>query len=669
MNILTELKERFRASLCSLLNDALDADQIENLLGMIRPAQNAEFGDYQANVAMPLGKQLGKPPREIAAQIVAGLDVAGICEPPEIAGPGFINLRLTTDWLVQSIENARQDDRLGCSVVEKPLKYIIDFSSPNVAKPLHAGHVRSTVIGDALCRIIRFRGHEVISDNHIGDWGSQFGMIIYGYVHFVDAQAYAENPIEELGRLYKLVRKLIDYHAGKQQLPTRQKALTEQADRLKQLESVPPEEDPKAEKRRTRALRQAKNDLVAEEKSVAKLAAEIAAVQADSELAPLLEEHADVAESVLEETAKLHEDDPYNIALWKEFMPKCLESIHAIYDRLDVHFDEELGESFYHHRLGSVVESLLDLGLARESQGAICVFLDEFEAPFIIRKKDGAFLYSTSDLATIAYREERWQPDVVLYVVDFRQTEHFEKLFATSRKWLEATGKDSSTRQLLHIKFGTVLGEDKRPFKTRSGDTVGLAGLLNEAEARAWDVVSKNDDAKPDGWELDEPARRHIARVVGIAALKYADLSQNRESDYVFSYEKMLALQGNTATYMQYSYARVCGIFSRGAVDLAALRATSAPISLNHPAERALGLRLLQFGDAIEEVLVDYRPNHLTGYLYDLARTFSTFFEQCHVLKAESEPLRTNRLLLCDLTARTLKLGLGLLGIDVIEKM
>ena len=281
----------------------------------------------------------------------------------------------------------------------------------------------------------------------------------------------------------------------------------------------------------------------------------------------------------------------------------------------------------------------------------------------IVRKKDGAYLYATTDLATIQYRLETWRADAILYVVDFRQSEHFEKLFATARRW----GFDQV--ELRHISFGTVLGEDGRPFMTRSGETVALEQLLDEAERRAYEVVSTGDDAKPDGPELTDAQRRRIAKVVGIAALKYADLCQNRTSDYVFSYDKMLALNGNTATYMQYSYARVHGIFQRGQVDVQSLRQASEPVLLDYPAERALALQLVRLAEAIDDALADYRPNLLTNYLFELAKCYSTFFEQCPVLKAGSPSLRTSRLLLCDLTARTLRLGLELLGIEVVEKM
>ena len=383
----------------------------------------------------------------------------------------------------------------------------------------------------------------------------------------------------------------------------------------------------------------------------------------DEALAALHAAHPQIRQAVLDETAELHRGDPLRRSLWEEFLPKCRAAIQEIYDRLDITFDEELGESFYHDQLAGVVDALRQAGLAEESQGAVCVFLEDHTTPFLIQKKDGAFLYATTDLATIAYRCERWQPRAILYVVDFRQSEHFEKLFATAERW----GFDNVSLQ--HIKFGTVLGQDGKPFKTRSGDTVGLEGLLDEAEARAYDVVAANDEAKPDGWELDEPTRRKIASVVGIGALKYADLSQNRESDYVFSYDKMLALNGNTATYMQYSFARVQGIFRRGDCDPQQLRESGALLAIEHDAERALALRLLQFGDALSDVLVEFRPNQLTTYLFDLAKAFSAFFEQCPVLKAETDSERDSRLLLCDLTARTVQLGLRLLGIQTVDKM
>ncbi len=306
---------------------------------------------------------------------------------------------------------------------------------------------------------------------------------------------------------------------------------------------------------------------------------------------------------------------------------------------------------------------MLQRGIARESDGAICIFLEGQKTPMIVRKRDGAFLYGTTDLATIRYRMETWRPDAILYVVDHRQSLHFQQLFAAAR----LLGYHDV--ELQHVSFGTVLGDDGRPFKTRSGETVGLEGLLDEAVRRALEIVAANDDAKPDGPELSAQQRRQVAESVGIAALKYADLSQNRTSDYVFSYDKMLAMNGNTATYMQYAYARVRSIFAKGNVDVDALRRSGAPILLGSPAERALAVELLCFSEALDQAAADYRPNQLTAYLFELANCYSTFFEQCHVLRAENEDIRQSRLLLCDLTARTIQKGLELLGIKVVEKM
>jgi arginyl-tRNA synthetase len=578
MSILVEIKERFRAALTGMTDD------LEPLLDAVRPSQDAKFGDYQANFAMSLGKQLRRPPREIAAKVVGRLDVADLCQKPEIAGPGFINLRVRDDLLVARLSSAVGDARLGIVPTTQPRKFIVDFSAPNVAKPMHVGHIRSTVIGDSLCRVLRFLGHTVTSDNHIGDWGTQFGMIIYGFRNFCDREAYRRNPVEELARLYRLVRKLTD-------------------------------------------------------------------------------EKPELHDAVLVETAKLHAGDAENRKLWAEFLPHCNDEIERMYRRLGVTFDCTLGESFYEDQLAGMVEDLQRRGLARESNGAICVFLEGIETPMIVRKKDGAFLYGTTDLATIRYRMETWRPDAILYVVDYRQSLHFKQLFAAAR----LLGYNNV--ELQHVSFGTVLGDDGRPFKTRSGDTVGLESLLDEAVRRALEIVAANDDAKPDGRELSDPQRQQVAERVGIAALKYADLSQNRTSDYVFSYDKMLAMTGNTATYMQYAYARVRSIFARGKVDVEALRRAGAAMLLDQPAERALAVALLRFAESLDMTAADYRPNQLTAYLFELANCYSTFFERCHVLRAESDALRQSRLLLCDLTAQTIQKGLELLGIEVVEKM
>ena len=654
MSILAELKDRFRPALAQV------ADDPEELLEMVRGSQDAKFGDYQANFAMPLGKRLGRPPREVAAQILRQVPLDDLCQQAEIAGPGFINLRVRDDRLIRKLAAAVTDDRLGIPEVDKPRTYVIDYSAPNVAKPMHVGHIRSTVIGDSLCRTLRFLGHRVISDNHIGDWGTQFGMIIYGWRHFRDAAAYKVNPVEELARLYRLVRQLMDYYEAKEQLEPLAERVAEQAAALAEQEKAA---GPKPDKKTAKAMGRLRGDLQKTREEMDDLKAIVAAVEDDPTLSKLATEHRGVGAAVLGETAKLHAGDEENLRLWREFLPACRDEIDRVYERLDVSFDHTLGESFYNDRAASIVDELLRRGIARESDGAICVFLEGYGVPMIIRKQDGAFLYATTDLATIRYRMATWNPDAVLYVVDHRQGLHFEQLFAAARCW------GYRDVELEHVSFGTVLGGDGRPFRTRAGDTVGLEGLLDEAVRQAAEIVAANDDAKPKGPVLSEDERQRVAETVGIAALKYADLSQNRTSDYVFSYEKMLAMNGNTGTYMQYAYARVRNIFAKGDVDVGELRASGTPIVLDTPAERALGLEILRFTEALELCVVDYRPSQLTGYLFELSNRYSTFYEECPVLKAETDARRQSRLVLCDLTARTIRKGLELLGIKVVDKM
>ncbi|MDR2117182.1 MAG: arginine--tRNA ligase [Planctomycetaceae bacterium] len=580
--ILNILKDRFRLALAGLIDDP------ELYLDLIRPSQDAKFGDFQANFAMPLAKKLSKSPRDVAKEIVAQLKIDDLCQPPEIAGPGFINLRLRNEFLVDLLRKAVDDEnRLGVALIEpsKRKTYVVDYSGPNVAKPMHVGHIRSTVIGNALARMLRFQGHRVVTDNHLGDWGTQFGMIIYGYKNFLDQKSYEKNPVEELSRIYRLVRQKVD------------------------------------------------------------------------------EPNEEMAAAVLSETAKLHAGNVENLRIWNEVLPYSMDEINRIYQRLHISFDYTLGESFYHNMLGDVVDDLLKRGIARETEGAVGVFFDGEEVPMLIRKKDGAFLYGTTDLATIRYRLETFKPDAILYVVDFRQSLHFEHLFKTVR----LAGIEKI--ELTHIKFGTVLGEDGKPFKTRSGDTVGLNGLLNEAEKRALEIVRSNDKSGCSETKQIEAEQIETARRIGIGAIVYADLSQNRESDYVFSYDKMLAMNGNTATYMQYAFARVQSIFVKGNIDVRKIRTKTEKLFLTEPAERALALELLKFGEAIELALRDYRPNFLTAYLFELANKYSVFFEQCPVLKAADDNLKTSRLLLCDLTARTLQKGLELLGIETVERM
>jgi arginyl-tRNA synthetase len=657
MNVLAELRSRFRAALTGLCDDPAA------LAAMVKPAQDARFGDYQANCAMPLQKRLGGKSPEIARQIVERLRIDDLCEPPEVAGPGFINLRLRNDWLRARMRGLIGDARLGVAVAESPRRIVVDYSSPNVAKPMHVGHLRSSVIGDALYRILKFSGHQVTSDNHIGDWGTQFGMIIYGYKHFLDRAAFAEEPVRELARLYRLVNQLSDYHEALRELPEANRRLEEARHAHQEAEAGPALSDKKLEDARKKTVRRLSLAIDAAREDRASCEKRIAAVEADSQLLALAAAHPRIAQAAREETAKLHANDAENLALWRQFMPRCLAALQTLYDRLGIRFDLSLGESFYQPFLAEVVADLEARGLAEPSDGAVCVFIEGFEAPFIVKKRDGAFTYATTDLATIRYRVEKLQADGMLYVVDARQGDHFRLLFETARRW------GYGAVDFRHVSFGTILGDDKRPFKTRSGDTVGLESLLNESVVRARAIVDANDDAKPSGPELDEAARARIAETVGIGAIKYADLSQNRETDYVFSWDKMLATTGDTATYMQYAFARVSGIFRRGTINRDALRRTGGEIILDAPAERALALQLARFSEVLDQAAGECRPNFLTHYLFETANSFSTFFEQCPVLKAETEALRTSRLLLSDLTARVIAQGLELLGIGTIEQM
>jgi arginyl-tRNA synthetase len=548
-----------------------------------RPSTDAKFGDYQANGCMALGKTLGANPRAIAAQVAQNVDLEPLAGTPEVAGPGFLNVRLHDTWIALALEDLFADPTLGIVPPDSPRAVVIDYSSPNVAKPMHVGHIRSTVIGDALARVYSALGHRVVRDNHLGDWGSQFGMIFWAWKHHRDEAAFEANPVGELARLYRLAQ-----------------AQTQD------------DTDPDA-----RAI----------------------------------------AEECRADTARLHAGDPENRALWKRFMPHCLEALQAVYDRLDVHFDAQHGESFYDPMLADVVADLERKGLATESEGAKVVFVEGSSAPFIVRKRDGAYNYGTTDLATIKYRVDTWDPDLVLYVVDHRQSDHFKLLFEVARRW------GYGHAALEHVAFGTILGTDRRPFKTRSGDTVGLESLLDEAVARARVVVDSNS---PD---LPPEERSQVAEIVGLGAIKYADLAQNRTSDYVFDWDKMLALNGNTATYMQYAYARIRSIFRKGETDPQTIRELKPAIRLDSPHERALGLFLLRLLETLEQTAAELKPNILTDYLFALANAFSGFFENCPVLKAESEALRDSRLALCDLTARTLAFSLGLLGIRVVERM
>jgi arginyl-tRNA synthetase len=656
MNLLREIRQKFRPALEGL------ADPVEPWLAMIRPAQDTKFGDFQANFAMALGNQLKQPPREVAARVMERLDLSGIASKTEIAGPGFINVTLDDQFIAERLLNAFRDEkRNGVARVAKPRTFVVDFSSPNVAKPMHVGHIRSTVIGDSISRTLRFLGHIVITDNHLGDWGTQFGMIFYGYKHFRDEGAWNKAPVKELTRLYRLVRKLIDYREALADQDAAAALLGRQREVLAGLRGEGPRKEKEAEKQRTRDIKALESKIAEQQEKVDAIAGTISAIESDPKMRQFAEAHPAIADAVLAETAKLHEGDAENVALWREFMVHGRAEMEGVYRRLSIQFDHQLGESWYHNALPEVVRELEKAGLATESEGAICVFLEDHEAPMIIRKRDGAYLYATTDLATIRYRMKQFQPDAILYVVDFRQGDHFEKLFAVARKW------GHSDVEYQHISFGTVMGEDGKPLKTRAGDNVGLESLIDEAESRAYSVVCEIDDKKTPP-EFDEARRREIARIVGISALKYADLSQSRTSDYTFSYDKMVALRGNTATYLQYGYARAHGIFRKGATTPEEVRSRAVPFVFAEPVERDLAIRLLRYEEVLHESMVDYRPNLIANYLFELVQQYFVFFEKCPVLK-ETGTLRQSRLQLCDLIARIIRQGLELLGIEAVDRM
>ena len=557
---------------------ALAAADIDPALALVTPTTDSRFGDYQTNAAMVAAKGLKKNPREVAVAILAHLSVEDILEIPQIAGAGFINFKILNTALADAVNAIRLDDRLGIACVEQPQTILIDFSSPNVAKPMHVGHIRSTILGDSLARIARHLGHRIITDNHIGDWGTQFGKVIYGWKHFLNKEALEADPIDELVRLYR-------------------------------------------------------------------------------EINVLEESEPAIKESVRGELVKLQQGDVENLAIWNQAVAYSWKEFERLYGLLEIEFDERLGESFYNDALAPLVERLLASGIAEISEGAVCIFFCDIplleDKPCLIRKSDGGYLYATTDLATLEYREERWKPDAVWYVTGAPQQLHFDQVFASAKKL-------GNTSDLRHVAFGSILGEDRKMMKTRSGENVELGAMLHEAMERALTVVvEKNPDLR-----LEE--QKEIARIIGLGAVKYADLMQHRLTDYVFSWEKMLSFQGNTAPYLQNAYVRIRSIFRKAVEQGIATDATS--IVINDPAERALALQLLQFAQVLPSVLEDQRPNLLCLYLYELANSFHSFYEACPILKSEGE-IRSSRLALADVTRRILKTGLGLLGISVPERM
>lgn len=659
MHVPNLLTQRFQQALESM------TDQADQFASMIRATTDPKHGDYQANCAMPLSKRLGRKPQDVAKDLVARLQLDDFCEPPEIAGPGFINLKLQDSFLFQTLGNMLGDARCGVPESSEKHSIVIDFSSPNVAKPMHVGHIRSTVIGDALARSLGFLGHHVITDNHLGDWGTQFGIIIYGYKHFGDPDVVAADPVHELSKLYRVVNQLIEYRKAMRSIESLKDAIQTAQNALLPLGEQWEQAEPSKKKSAKKAIAAAEKRVANAESNLAAAQAKIEAVQQDPSLSRQADAHPEIDLAVLEETAKLHRGDPENIALWQKFLPHCKDEINRVYDRLDVSFDHTLGESFYHDMLGGVVDQLEQAGLAQESDGAVCVFLPEFDAPMIVRKQDGAYLYATTDLATLKYRLQQFNPDEILYVVDTRQSEHFDKLFAVAHHFgLEHV-------KLVHVNFGTVLGQDGRPMKTRSGTLIGLESLLDDAVDRARGVVCNPERLAGFDPPMEQAEQQMIAEVVGIGAIKFADLSHHRTSDYRFNLDKMVALEGNTSTYVQYSYARTQKILENARkleADVIQL-IDQEGWSFTHPAERGLALMLIKLEEALLAVHKDYAPNQLVDYLLETAKAYSKFNENCHVLRAETPTIQATRLALVTLTGRVLQLGLQLLGVGVVQRM
>ncbi|MDD5260602.1 MAG: arginine--tRNA ligase [Methylacidiphilales bacterium] len=554
-----------------------------------KPCQDERFGHFQTHLALVAGKSLQANPREIATRLASCFEGRKEFQKVEIAGPGFVNFTFTPEAIANALSIMACDPKLSIPATGKPLAILLDFSSPNVAKEMHVGHIRSTVLGESLARILSALGHHVIRDNHLGDWGTQFGMVLLGYKRGGSEEALRSDPFGHLEALYKNV----------------------------QEES----------KTNPETLNQARNELL-----------------------------------------KLQQGDPENRALWQKFIDLSKDAIARIYERLDVRFDHTLGESFYNDQLPLVVDELLKKGIARKSEGAVAVFSDHTlpenndpflvngkeglkDNPFLIQKSDGAFLYGTTDLATIWYRVKQLKVDKAVYVTDARQQLHFRQLFATVQRW-------GLKVELEHVWFGTILGPDKTPIKTREGKPVKLKALLDEAEERAQAVISAKRG------DLPAERQREIARTVGLGALKYADLSQNRNLDYVFDWDRLLSFDGNTAPYLLNAYVRTRSILRR-----AGSAGGSSGFELADAVEQELARKLLAFGDVVQLAAAEYRPHHICNYLYECAALFHRFFENCPVLKAESESLKNSRLQLCRLAGDVLQRGLHLLGIQTLEEM
>jgi arginyl-tRNA synthetase len=669
-------------SVVDILNDRITAAMVrvtgrQDCAAIVRSATDPRFGDYQANGVMALAKQIKTNPRQLAEEVVAQLDLSDICEPPEVAGPGFINLRLRPEYVAGELRHVARDrrDRLGVEETPAPQTVVVDFSSPNIAKEMFVGHLRSTILGDCFCRLLGFQGHRVVRQNHIGDWGTQFGRVILGLWHMCMAEKhgaplYYRVELDELRRLskdsealQKLCREIRDRH----ETDWGEDSGDEPGDGKKRFQPFLQhlsERSPGGMWPEFLAVYQYVNLL---EESVAGLGLKIP-TRGGPEID--YESLSRRATAMLQRGSEL---DQQEHDAWQFVRALTLSHCEEIYDRLGITFteDEIRGESFYNDKLAAVVQDLQIAGLAVKSADAACVFPPGFKTkegeplPFIIQKSDGAYLYATTDLAALRYRVNMLRADRVVYVTDARQIQHFQMLFRVA----EMAGwdrRDGTTIKLVHVPFGSVLGEDGRPLKTRSGENVKLKDLLDEAIERAQGVV---DEKNP---ELSDEEKGEVAKAVGIGAVKYADYSNNRTSDYVFSYDKMLAMDGNTAPYMQYAYARVKSIERKAESKGVSIQDELRDIRnlvLGEPTELDLGKHLARYAEAIEAAAGDYRPHYLTAYLYELAQKFNAFYTECPVLDAVPDK-RPTRLLLCDLTAKTIKHGLSqLLGIQVVEQM
>ena len=643
MTIAVQLQTILRRALQTLPEPLPEGFEIS-----VTPAADARFGDYQANAAMTLAKTRRTNPRALAAQIVDALKADAaldeISAPPEIAGAGFINFRLQPEFLARELAALDADPaRLGLAPLAHPPTVVIDLSGPNIAKPMHVGHLRSTIIGDCLARVARFLGYHVLTDNHLGDWGTQFGKVIYGWKNFLNRAALNADPLAELVRVYKLASDLSNVNPDEEtarQIANLQRAAVE--DMLKTFQGQPG----------------------VDETALAKMRGEALAVIVEADRKQTLA----IADACRHELAKLQSGDPEDTAIWQQCVDLSRAELDRIYAQLGIHFDYQYGESFFNSKLAPLVARLEKTGVAepgdeKNGQRPLIVRFPEdpklADKPAMIRKGDGAFNYTTTDIATYEQRINELHAATLWYVVGAPQSLHFEQLNALMRRV-------GYTVPLVHIPFGSILGEDRKIMRTRSGENVALRDLLEEAVERARRVVDEKNATKESPLPDDE--RAEIARVIGLGAVKYAELSQHRLTDYIFSWDKMLSFQGNTAPYLQNAYVRIRSIFRRGGLDPEAPGDTAA-FALTEPAERDLARKLAQFAETVPLVLEDFRPNLLANYLYELAGIFHAFFEACPVLKADEGTPRATRLALCRVTMHTLRVGLGLLGIEVPERM